>query len=332
MADRRKLISRILTIAFLALVVTVLWYSLPIIVNWPPIMALIYLLLLYAILCPTAVVFIPSKFAYGAKIAASLLGLEMSIIFWLNLYGMLFLPNLLILVFVGFCALLLLHFLTRQGLVIYRSFLYGGLGLDLKRINQISGTIVEPLFLVMITSFSNPDFIKFPGLSALIVVSSLVGVYMAFSLLGLNVTYRAKQLDETLHTEEFSLKIDGIETRLKSKYASSQESINLVSFLLRSAMDDFIYGDYERSFLNSYRIINDKIIVDPLPVTRKKASEETLDEYRRIRVFLVHGFLQERKSKLETPINVSDVIWARKVLFKKTLDLIRLSFCVANEI
>jgi len=281
--------------------------------------------------------FIPPKFAYGAKIAASLLGLEMSIIFWLNLYGMLFLPNLLILVFVGFCALLLLHFLTRQGLVIYRSFLYGGLGLDLKRINRISGTIVEPMFLVMITSFSNPDFIKFPGLSALIVVSSLIGVYMAFSLLGLNVTYRAKQLDETLHTEEFSLRIEGIETRLKSKYANSQESINLVSFLLRSAMDDFIYGDYERSFLDSYRIINDKIIVapqpvDPLPVTRKKASEETLDEYRRIRVFLVHGFLQERKSKLETPINVSDVIWARKVLFKKTLDLIKLSFCVASEI
>ena len=141
-ADSRKLMTKILSIAFLALVVIVLWYSLPIIVNWPPIMALIYLLLLYAILCPTAVVFVLPKVAYGAQIAASLLGLEISIIFWLNLYGMLFLPIFLILIFIGLFALILLHFLTRQGLMIYRSFIYGGLGLDLKRINRISGTIV----------------------------------------------------------------------------------------------------------------------------------------------------------------------------------------------
>jgi len=323
--------------AFLALVAIVLGYSLPIIVNWPPIMALIYLLLLYAILCPTAVMFIPPKFAYGAEIAASLIGVEMSIIFWLNLYGMLFISSFLILIFAGFCALFLLHFLTRQGLVIYRSFLYGGLGLDLKRISRVLGTIVGPMFLVMITSFSNPEFIKFPSLSALILVSSLIGVYMAFSLLGLNVTYRAMRLDETLHTKNSSLSIEAIETGLKSRYGNSQESIDLVAFLLRSAMDDFIYGDYERSFLDSYRIINDKIIVDPLlvdplPVTQKKANERTLDEYRKIRVFLVHGFLQERKSKLITPINISDVMWAKKVLFKKTLDLIKLSFSVAGEI
>jgi hypothetical protein len=155
---------------------------------------------------------------------------------------------------------------------------------------------------------------------------------MVFSLLGLNVAYRAVRLDEILHKKGSPLGIEAIETRLKSRYSNDQDSINLISFLLRSAMDDFVYGDYERSFLDSYRIINDKIIIDPLPVTRKKASEQTLDEYRKIRVFLVHGFLRDRKTKLEAPINVSDVIWAKRVLFKKTLDLIKLSLSVAGEI
>jgi hypothetical protein len=300
-------------------------------------MILIYLLLLYALLSPTAIMFVPPKVAYGAKFAGSALGLEISIMFWLSFFKMLFLPILLFLISVGFCALFLLHFFTREGPVIYRSYLYGGLGLDLKRINRISGTLVEPMFLVMITSFSNLDFIKFPGASVSIVVTSLIGAYVAFSLLGLNVTYRNMQLYTTLHTKDPSPGIETIETRLKSRYVASQESIDLISFLLRSAMDDFVYGDYERSFLDSYRIINDKIIidpspVDPLPVTRRKVSEKALEEYRTIRVFLVHGFLQEKKSKLGTPINVSDVIWAKKVLFKKTLDLIKLSFCVAGEI
>jgi hypothetical protein len=67
-------------------------------------------------------------------------------------------------------------------------------------------------------------------------------------------------------------------------------------------------------------------------IAEKMLEEKTLEEYRRIRVFLVHGSLQDKKTKLEIPIQVKDVVWARKVLFQKTLDSIESAFKVADKI
>ena len=228
--------------------------------------------------------------------------------------------------------LALVHYWTRQGLVIYRKFLYGGLGLDLKRMTRVAEMLVAPFFLVMSVTFSNPEFMKISSLSLLIVVSSLIILYVAFSVLGLNVTYRAKLLNEKLGTTDFTSKLRNLEAAILKRHPKKPDKTEFFSFVLRSAVDDFTYGDYERSFLDSYRIIHDKIIRDPKAIMKKNIDEKTLDEYRRIRVFLIHGFLKEKKSRLEVPIQVEDVVWARKVLFQKTLDLIELAYYVAAKI
>jgi hypothetical protein len=75
--------------------------------------------------------------------------------------------------------------------------------------------------------------------------------------------------------------------------------------------------------------------VDPVPITKQYASTAVLDEYRKIRVFLAHGYLQQRKTraqKPQVPISVQDIVWAKKVLFDKTSDLIQLSFMVASQL
>jgi len=216
--------------------------------------------------------------------------------------------------------------------LIHRKFLYGGLGLDLKRITRVGGMVVAPFFLVMNMTFSNPEFVSMPSLSLLIVVSVLIFLYLAFSVLGLNVAYRTELLNEKLGAKDFASKLTHLGRELLKRHPRKKQTVNFFSFVLRSSVDGFIYGDYDRSFLDSYRIIHDKIIRNPNEIAEKKADEKTLDEYRRIRVFLVHGFLKEKKSGLEVPIQVEDIVWARKVLFQKTLDLIELAYYVTAEI
>ena len=328
----RKAISIGPTVAFIVLVMFVLVYSIPTVTKWPLIIAIIYLLMLYSILYPLALPMIPSKIAYYAYLPASFFGLEVSIIFWLNRFGMLVQPILLGSVLMAFCMLTLFHYWTRRGLVIHRKFLYGGLGLDLKRMTRVGEMMIAPFFLVMSVIFSNPELMGVPSLSILIVVSSLVFLYLAFSVLGLNVTYRNRLLNEKLGTKDFASKLIDLEEELLKRHPQKLDTVYFFSFVLRSAMDDFAYGDYERSFLDGYRIIHDKIIRNPKTIVNKKVDEKTLDEYRRIRVFLVHGFLKEKKSRLEVPVQVEDVVWARKVLFQKTLDLIELAYYVATKI
>ena len=328
----QRAISIGLKLAFVILVVYVLAYSIPIIIEWPLFITILYLLMSYSILYPFALSLVPSNIAYYAYIPASFIGLEVSIIFWLNRFGMLFQHVLLISVFTAFCILTLFHYWTRQGLVIYRKFLYGGLGLDLKRMTRVGGMMIAPFFLIMSVIFSIPDLMTIPLESILIVVSSLIFLYTTFSVLGLNVAYRTKLVNEKLGIKDFNSHLTHLGAELLKKYPHKKETVNFFSFVLRSEVDDFIYGDYERSYLDGYRIIHDKIIRSPKTIVLNRVDRDTLNEYRRIRVFLVHGFLKERESSLETPIQIEDVIWARKVLFKKTLDLIDLSCYVASKI
>ena len=172
MITLRKAVSIGATVAFIILVMFVLAYSIPTIIKWPMIIAIIYLLSLYSILYPLALPLIPSNIAYYAYIPASFFGLEMSIIFWLNRYGMLVQPILQGSLLIGFCILALTHYGTRQGLVIHRKYLYGGLGLDLKRITRAGEMLIAPFFLVMSMIFSNPGFMDIPSLSLFIVISS----------------------------------------------------------------------------------------------------------------------------------------------------------------
>lgn len=328
----QKAISLGGTVAFIVLVIFLLAYSIPIITNWAPIIGIIYLLSLYSILYPLALPMIPSKIAYYGYIPASFFGLEVSLTFWLNRFGMLVTHILLGSVLLTCCLLFLFHHFTRQGLMIHREFLYGGLGLDLKRMTRVGGGIIAPFFLVMSMTFSNPESMSVADPGPLIVVSVLIFLYLAFSVLGLNVAFRTELLNKKLGAKDFASKLTHLERELFNRHPRKRQTVNFLSFVLRSSVNDFIYGDYDRSFLDSYRIIHDTIIRNPKAIVEKKADEKTLDEYRRIRVFLVHGFLKEKKSGLEVPIQVEDVVWARKVLFQKTIDLIELAYYVTAEI
>ena len=269
-----------------------------------------------------------------------LLWIYSSVFFWsrsfhhilANRLGMLIQHILLGSFLIASCILVLFHYGTRQGLVIHRRFLYGGLGLDLKRMTRVGGMMIAPFFLVMSIIFSIPDMMNVPMVSILIVISSLILLYASFSVLGLNVTYRTKILNGKLHTKDFATKLIDLEKELLKRHPDKRKNVDFFSFVLRSSVDDFIYGDYDRSFLDAYRIINDKIIRNPKWIVKREVDEETLNEYRRIRVFLVHGFLKEKESGLEVSIGVEDVIWAKKVLFQRTLDLIELAIYIASRV
>lgn len=61
-----------------------------------------------------------------------------------------------------------------------------------------------------------------------------------------------------------------------------------------------MFGDYEQSYLDSYRVINDQFMLDnnvgivkAKTVALKHKSKTDLNDYRKIRTFLTHGYLEE---------------------------------------
>jgi hypothetical protein len=339
LANISKIVYRSTAIAFLIILSISLFLIFPNIANAPIGLIFVFFLLLFLLLTPLAAVFTPPKILYYIKLGTVFLGTGLIIIFWLNLYGMGNMPYSF-LSLSGIPIVVLLHVFTRKGFAIHREYLYGGLGLDLRRITRILSIPVEPFLLFAAIFVSIPDYIKLPTFGSLTVFIALFGIYVAFSLQGLNAAYRAMLLDSLLSRQK-SLRLSAIERSLVAKYPTEPDSIGFISFILKSSMDNFVLGDYERCFFDCYRIINDPIIVnnklsvDPIPITKKHANAKVLDEYRKIRVFLAHGYLQQRKTgtqQSQTSISIQDVVWAKKMLFGKTLDLIQLSFMVASQL
>lgn len=220
------------------------------------------------------------------------------IIFWANLFDVA-LGLQLIFIVLGTAILLALHLVTREGFFLHREYLYNGLGLDIKRITRITSVLAEPMLLFTAIVVSNPDFIKLLTIGSLTVFLVLICGYIAFSIQGLNTTYRAKLLDKMLDKQP-SLGLGSIKKALTAKYPNDNDFVELILFLLKSSLDNFVFGDYEQSYLDFYRVINDQFMLDnnvgivkAKTVALKHKSKTDLNDYRKIRTFLTHGYLEE---------------------------------------
>jgi hypothetical protein len=323
------------------LLIIAFWLSLtlPRVATLPIGFVAVFIILAFSMIAPIGLVFVRPKFMYYIKLSASIVGTGLIVIFWSNLFNI---PLWLELIYIlsGITVLLGLHLATKEGFFIHKEYLYNGLGLDIKRLVRITTVLVEPLLLFTAIVISNPDFVKLFTVGSLTIFLVLIGGYIAFSVQGLNTTYRAKLIDNLLDKKPL-LGLGNINKTLTGKYPNDSDFIGFVLFLLRSSIDNFVFGDYEQSYADSYRIINDRFILDnnaafveAKTVTLRYKSATDLDDYRKIRTFLFHGYLQERNvgaKKGDKAISVRDLVETKRVLYKKTLELIELSLTVAGD-
>jgi hypothetical protein len=327
-------------VTFLLIISFWLSMALPSIIALPIGFIVVFVILAFSTVAPIGAVFVRPKFMYCIKLFASVFGTGLIIIFWANLFNSpLWLE--LISILAGALILIGLHIVTREGFFVHKEYLYNGLGLDIKKVVRITSVIVEPMLLFTAIVLSNPDLIKVFTLGSLTVFLVLIGGYIAFSIQGLNSTYRAKLIDDLLDKKP-SLWLSNIKKVLTAKYPNDNNFVGLVLFLLKSSVDNFVFGDYEQSYADSYRVINDRFMLDnnvafveAKTVTLKHLSQKDFDVYRRIRTFLFHGYLQERSGGAKNgdkAISVDDIVETKRVLYKKAWELIELSLTVAGDL
>lgn len=142
-------------------------------------------------------------------------------------------------------------------------------------------------------------------------------------------------LSDIVNTSDYTEKLNDIKRNLSDRHQENSEQVDFFTFLLRSAAHDFVFGDYERSFLDNYILIHDETL-RPAGETRALLADritvEKRDELRRDRVFLMHGILEERPTGQRIPITPEDILRTRKQIFSKSLEMVQLAFCLAERI
>ena len=151
----------------------------------------------------------------------------------------------------------------------------------------------------------------------------------------LNVAYRGKLLSGKFKTRDYRTKLHEILRELVERHKDNTEQAEFFSYLVRSAANDFVYGSYERSFLDDYRVINDEILIKPEKIWAifgDKLDKKKAKELRRVRVHLVHGMFEERPGGPRTAITTEDVLKTRKQIFAKSLEIVELAFYLSERI
>jgi len=334
--DFRKIISIAATLAFVGLVVYILTISLFIVSEWDFFTVIIYFLLQYSILCQIALPFMSHAWAYNLYLPASIFGLWMSILFWLNRFGVLQHPLSFGVASVpAIVVLYSIHRLTRKGFFFFSRISRITLHLDLGTLTRIGSPVVAPLLIFVNMVFSMPQIMERNPTNTVMLICFLLFLYSCYSVANLNFTYRGKLLSDRLKVRDYRKKLAENEQKLAERHEDNLEQAEFFSFLVRSAATDFVYGYYERSFLDNYRVIHDEILRpqrDIRGIMAERLTDEKREELRRMRVFLVHGMLKEKPSWRKVPIKVEDVFKGKKQLFTRSLELVELAFYLTKRI
>lgn len=73
----------------------------------------------------------------------------------------------------------------------------------------------------------------------------------------LNQTYRTRTLCKNLNVSNIDEYLLDCERRLLTKFKEAKPDVNLLSYFLRSSLESFIEGEFDRSFMDSFKIVFD---------------------------------------------------------------------------
>lgn len=270
-----------------------------------------------------------SRRAYTLNVIAPVLGLYVSMIFWINKAGVDFsVPSTIILTsllaIISMCVPFIIHFYTREMTVIK--------GIEKDKFVHNSGKIIAVIVLGAVIAFNVSDMsvldIRNIGLMMLI-----LGLYAFSSSFVVNSTYRRYKLDITLETEDVSKKIKILKEELIKNFPQKSNEINFLIYLLDRMTSSFISGDFERCFIDAVTIINDKTVVKSRPYREKILEKEQWEKFRKIRAALVHSEIKEKDDKGKKTLEIMSqkkVLEIKRKLYQSCIEIQKIAFEVVS--
>jgi len=155
----------------------------------------------------------------------------------------------------------------------------------------------------------------------------LLPFYAATSMIYVNSMYRYRLLCKKLNLKRIEPELFKLWDRIERKFVNQSENIDLLRYYFHNALAWFIGGDYEKAFMDGYKVIREPTVVDPTKyVNDKRKNKRSFSE---VRTILMHSKRRELKIDVKIIREVKrnlpqdcvdllerDMIFLRKIAFE----------------
>jgi hypothetical protein len=296
----KKAISIILVFLVLLVIINYLFQSL--LQNIPTFV--LGFILVWTILLPL-ISSIPHRLVYFLSLPAPVFGA------WFLLFY-LFINRNIYSVYVGWLSILLvlpfilgLHFITRK-----RSFIKN---ISMRSISRVMIATTSIIFFLYGIISINPTAFSL-GYSQFFYFFVALFAYVATSLLYVNSCYRYYRISERLKINNIKKYLSTSWFEISKKYPLQERDLDSLRYYISESIEDFIEGNFDRSFIWGYKAIHEPTIVNPMLFVNDK--REAKCSFAEIRTTIGHS------RRGGEHIEVGKIKQTLRNLFDDNLDLI----------
>lgn len=196
-----------------------------------------------------------------------------------------------------------------------------------KRIKNISMFPIFSFFFAgSLIVFSSSPTISITSQNTLFHVTIIL--FSVTSVFGFNIAYRNMLLNKELKIRDGNEYLRRSKDDLLEKYTNSDDraDIDLLIYYLSSSLDSFVEGDFERSFMDAYKIVFDLSGKAFKNIYQLPENKERQKHFSEIRHHLSHAHISEGKkeNKNEEKRDLQKLKEIKKSLFRETLDILKI--------
>jgi hypothetical protein len=199
------------------------------------------------------------------------------------------------------------HIVTRDRTMFWK--------LPLSYMSRMGIGIASIFFLLLAMVAVNPTIIG-ESLQNNLLFYLVVGIfaYIATSMLYVNSSYRRYILSKRIETQNLEKLLSQEWGNIEKKFSSKLEDVDALRYYFNESLMSFLEGNYERSVMWGYMVINEETVVNPkLYVDDKRKGKPSFAE---IRTVLQHS----RRDDIHIP--TERIRQVRRNLFDDALDLL----------
>lgn len=184
--------------------------------------------------------------------------------------------------------------------------------------------IFSVFFFGLLIALSNPKTLPSESYDSLFFLT--IVLFTLTSIFGLNIAYRTMMLRKELKISNRNQYLRKTKDDLLKKHTDkkAQADIDLLTYYLISSLDSFVYGDFERSYMDAFKIIENRGTAFKTIYTLSM-DEEKWKHLEDIRNNLSHARIREdKKDKTEDKEDLQKLRELKKGLFQETLDILKI--------
>ena len=185
------------------------------------------------------------------------------------------------------------------------------------------GTALMSL-LLLYTSIAIFGSVKLTSLNKVEIYCMLLLFYAATSIIYVNSMYRYRLLCKKLNLRRLEPELSKLWSKIERKFADQSEKVDLLRYYFYNALYWFIEGEYEKAFMEGYKVIRETTVVDPTKYVDDK--RENKPSFSEVRTVLMHS----KRKKLE--IDVKRIRETKKHLPQDCMDLLERDILFLKEI